>query len=53
MPPKKNKEQEEAFAGQRIEAESDAQQTETVATGVTPPIDSGKCPGCGRDKVNS
>lgn len=42
-----DKEQEEAFEGQRIEAEHDAQQ-EVVAV-VAP---TGKCPTCGRDMVN-
>jgi hypothetical protein len=49
MPPKKNSEQEEAYEGQRIEAENDA-----VVAGIVPVTDHpGKCPTCGRDKVNS
>ena len=50
MPPKKSSdkaEQEEAFAGQRLEEAEATQQTDV--SGGHP----GKCPMCGRDKVNS
>jgi hypothetical protein len=43
MPPKKNVEQEEAFEGQRLEQDSEIETPDT----------SGKCPSCGRDKINS
>lgn len=52
---KATKEQKEAVKGEKLEASAEvvAEQpkTETVATGVE--VQAGKCPSCGRDKVNS
>jgi hypothetical protein len=49
-----DKEQEEAFEGQRIEAEADKVTATTGTSGppmdVVPVVNPGKCPTCGRDR---